>query len=339
MNIKQLLLGSALASMMFAACSSDDSGTGASSGSCDVSALPASSLSFEKTDSGCYAQGTMDAVAFATYVANYSNAGWLPVTANPSPDGQGGEYVFSKTEGTVSHTVTLTGASGAVSVVYVKTGDASSNGGALDIPVNNASTCDLATAKLPPSELAWKPTFGGSCEVSQTISLEKLQKFDTLLIAAGYEQTKISNESFRYTITKPDPVSETIDKDTLLFTYSMETFVGTFSGVTVQMTASQVLEYQLREVAQANLPSELYEKGEFTTDRDFLITGYETVNCSYFVAQLNKFGWNLKEISNYYEEYRYTGSLNYKGLTYEMELEYYENYLNDKDKYYIIISY
>lgn len=339
MNIKQTLLGCTLASFMFAACSSDDSGTGGSSGSCDVSALPASSLSFESSGDGCVAQESMDAVAFMSMVADYTNAGWLPVAANPQPNGDG-EYVFSKQDGAVSHSVTLTTTGGNVTVVYVKTGDTpQTSDPTTEVPVKNASTCDLATAKLPPSELAWKPTFGGSCEVSQTISLEKLQKFDTLLIAAGYEQTKISNESFRYTITKPDPVSETIDKDTLLFTYSMETFVGTFSGVTVQMTASQVLEYQLREVAQANLPSELYEKGEFTTDRDFLVTGYETVNSSYFVAQLNKFGWNLKEISNYSGDYRYTGSLNYKGLTYEMELEYYDNYLNDKDKYYIIISY
>jgi hypothetical protein len=336
MNIKQLLLGSALASMMFAACSSDDSGTGASSGSCDVSALPASSLSFEKTDSGCYAQGTMDAVAFATYVANYSNAGWLPVTANPSPDGQGGEYVFSKTEGTVSHTVTLTGASGAVSVVYVKTGDASSNGGALDIPVNNASTCDLATAKLPPSELAWKPTFGGSCEVSQTISLASLQKFDTLLIAAGYKQTKISNESFRYTIEKPNMVASTIDRDTLLFTYSMETFVGTFSGVTEQMTARQILAYELNEVAKAHLPEDLYALGEIYGNAFEVSSVPSAVNSTYVANQLNKYGWNLKETISSTYTVDYEGSIVYNGAVYTMELTYFV--LDSDDHYYITIE-
>ena len=336
MNIKQLLLGSALASMMFAACSSDDSGTGASSGSCDVSALPASSLSFEKTDNGCYAQGTMDAVAFATYVANYSNAGWLPVTANPSPDGQGGEYVFSKTEGTVSHTVTLTGASGAVSVVYVKTGDASSNGGALDIPVNNASTCDLATAKLPP-DLAWKPTFGGSCEVSQTISLASLQKFDTLLIAAGYEQKKLTTESFRYTIEKPNIVASTIDRDTLLFTYSMETFVGTFSGVTEPMTEKQKLGYELTEVARANLPADVFAKGRINNYGDEFYTGYipSAVNCAYVISQLNKFGWNLKEgACSSYSAIK--GSITYNGSVYTMTL-YYNDYTSG-DEYSIYIS-
>lgn len=336
MNIKQLLFGGALASLMLAACSSDDSGTGASSGSCDVSALPASSLSFEKTDNGCYAQGTMDAVAFATYVANYSNAGWLPVTANPSPDGQGGEYVFSKTEGTVSHTVTLTGASGAVSVVYVKTGDASSNGGALDIPVNNASTCDLATAKLPPSELAWKPTFGGSCEVSQTISLASLQKFDTLLIAAGYKQTKISNESFRYTIEKPNMESATVDRDTLLFTYSMETFVGTFSGVTGPMTKKQLLGYELTEVARANLPEDVFAMGKFDDYYDNFYAGDipSKVNRAYVITQLNKYGWNLKEGASYYSAIK--GSITYNGSVYTMTL-YYDDYTSG-DVYSIFIS-
>lgn len=335
MNIKQLLLGSALASMMFAACSSDDSGTGASSGSCDVSALPASSLSFEKMDSGCYAQGTMDAVAFATYVANYTNAGWLPVTANPSPDGQGGEYVFSKTEGTVSHTVTLTGASGAVSVVYVKTGDASSNGDALDIPVNNASTCDLATAKLPPSELAWKPTFGGSCEVSQTISLASLQKFDTLLIAAGYEQKKLTTESFRYTIEKPNMVASTIDRDTLLFTYSMETFVGTFSGVTEPMTETQKLGYELTEVARANLPADVFAKGRISNNGDaFQASGIPSaVNRTYAISQLNKFGWNLKEGASSYSSIY--GSITYNGTVYTMELIYYDDTAGDEYSIYI----
>lgn len=335
MNIKQLLLGSALASMMFAACSSDDSGTGASSGSCDVSALPASSLSFEKMDSGCYAQGTMDAVAFATYVANYTNAGWHPVTANPSPDGLGGEYVFSKTEGTVSHTVTLTGASGAVSVVYVKTGDASSNGDALDIPVNNASTCDLATAKLPPSELAWKPTFGGSCEVSQTISLASLQKFDTLLIAAGYEQKKLTTESFRYTIEKPNMVASTIDRDTLLFTYSMETFVGTFSGVTEPMTEKQKLGYELTEVARANLPADVFAKGKFDNDDSFYAGGIPSaVNRTYVISQLNKFGWNLKEGADSYSKIK--GSITYNGTVYTMTLYYYD--YTSGDEYSIYIS-
>ena len=127
----------------------------------------------------------------------------------------------------------------------------------------NASTCDLATAKLPPSELAWKANFAGGCDVTQTISLERLQKFDTLLIAAGYEKDIISNENFRYTKVTPNLPTGTLDKDTLFFTYTMETFSGTFSGQTVPMTDSQKLEYELREVASAKFPEGFYDNSTF----------------------------------------------------------------------------
>ena len=222
----------------------------------------------------------------------------------------------------------------------MKTGDASSNGGALDIPVNNASTCDLATAKLPPSELAWKPTFGGSCEVSQTISLASLQKFDTLLIAAGYEQKKLTTESFRYTIEKPNMVASTIDRDTLLFTYSMETFVGTFSGVTEPMTEKQKLGYELTEVARANLPADVFAKGKFDSDRDRFYVGSipSAVNSTYVVSQLNKFGWNLTEGDSYSSsDPVYYGSITYNGNVYILRMEYYD-FSYSEDSYSLAIS-
>ena len=325
-----------VAAIMLAACS-DDSSTGAPSGSCDTSALPASSLSFASSGEGCVAQESMDAVAFMSMVADYTNAGWLPVAANPQPNGDG-EYVFSKQDGAVSHSVTLTTTGGNVTVVYVKTGDTpQTSDPTTEVPVKNASTCDLATAKLPPSELAWKPTFGGSCEVSQTISLASLQKFDTLLIAAGYEQKKLTTESFRYTIEKPNMVASTIDRDTLLFTYSMETFVGTFSGVTEPMTEKQKLGYELTEVARANLPADVFAKGRINNYGDEFYTGYipSAVNCAYVISQLNKFGWNLKEgACSSYSAIK--GSITYNGSIYTMTL-YYNDYTSG-DEYSIYIS-
>ena len=324
-----------VAAIMLAACS-DDSSTGGPSGSCDTSALPASSLSFASSGEGCVAQESMDAVAFMSMVADYTNAGWLPVAANPQPNGDG-EYVFSKQDGAVSHSVTLTTTGGNVTVVYVKTGDTpQTSDPTTEVPVKNASTCDLATAKLPPSELAWKPTFGGSCEVSQTISLASLQKFDTLLIAAGYKQTKISNESFRYTIEKPNMVASTIDRDTLLFTYSMETFVGTFSGVTEQMTARQILAYELNEVAKAHLPEDLYALGEIYGNAFEVSSVPSAVNSTYVANQLNKYGWNLKETISSSYTVDYEGSIVYNGAVYTMELTYVD--LDSEDHYYITIE-
>lgn len=208
-----------------------------------------------------------------------------------------------------------------------------STGDPTHVPQVNASTCDLATAKLPASELAWKPNFAGNCEVTQTISLENLQKFDTLLIAAGYEKEIISNQDFRYTIVKTDPVAETIDKDTLFFTYAMETFSGTFSGVTNPMTQDQKLEYEFTEVAKANLPQKIFERGHYSKSGglpSFSGTGHGSVNRTDFVTQLNKFGWNLTD-SPYSTQviHRYTGSITYNGTVYTMMLDYY-----DDDKYY-----
>ena len=322
-----------VAAIMLAACS-DDSSTGASSGSCDTSALPASSLSFASSGEGCVAQESMDAVAFMSMVADYTNAGWLPVAANPQPNGDG-EYVFSKQDGAVSHSVTLTTAGENVTVVYVKTGDTQQTSDpTTEVPVKNASTCDLATAKLPPSELAWKPTFGGSCEVSQTISLEKLQKFDTLLIAAGYEQTKISNETFRYTIEAPNMESATVDRDTLLFTYSMETFVGTFSGVTGPMTKKQLLGYELTEVARANLPEDVFARGKFDDYYDNFYAGDipSKVDRAYVITQLNKYGWNLKKGASSYSS---IGSITYNGTVYTLTLYYFDHASGDEYSIYI----
>lgn len=334
MNIKQTLLGCTLASFMFAACSSDDSGTGGSSGSCDVSALPASSLSFESTGDGCVAESSMDAVAFMSMVADYTNAGWLPVAANAQPNGDG-EYSFSKQDGAVSHSVTLTTTGGNVVVVYVKTGDKSTDSGT-NPSTPNASTCDLATAKLPPSELAWKPTFAGGCEVSQTIALDKLQKFDTLLIAAGYEQTKISNESFRYTNFVEDPVAGTVERDTLFFAYTMETFVGTFSGTVTPMSESRKLEIELLDVASANLPQELFVQGDYYGG-SFSIVAESKENRGKFVSTLIQYGWIMLDDGNSGTTYLYKGSKTYNGHNYSLDLHYRE-YSTGYDSFTITIE-
>ena len=101
------------------------------------------------------------------------------------------------------------------------------------IPVaSNASKCDLATQKLPASSLAWQPTFSGGCEAQQQIALDEMLKFDTLLIAAGFQKEELVQESYRYVRETPDYTMLVAVNDTLAFTYMMGTFVGNFHSVT-----------------------------------------------------------------------------------------------------------
>lgn len=98
--------------------------------------------------------------------------------------------------------------------------------------VSNASKCDLATQKLPASSLAWQPTFSGGCEAQQQIALDEMLKFDTLLIAAGFQKEELVQESYRYVRETPDYTTLVAVNDTLAFTYMMGTFVGNFHSVT-----------------------------------------------------------------------------------------------------------
>ena len=134
-------------------------------------------------------------------------------------------------------------------------------------------------------------------------------------------------------------VASTIDRDTLLFTYSMETFVGTFSGVTEPMTETQKLGYELTEVARANLPADVFAKGRINDYGDKFYVGYipSAVNRAYVISQLNKFGWNLKvETDSYSSIESIEGSITYNGSVYTMNLYYYD--YTSGDEYSIYIS-
>ena len=203
------------------------------------------------------------------------------------------------------------------------------NAASTESPQTNASTCDLATAKLPPSELAWKANFAGGCDVTQTISLESLQKFDTLLTAAGYEKNIISNENFRYTKVTPNLPAGTLDKDTLFFTYIMETFAGTFSGKTVPMTDSQKLEYELREVALATFPEGFCDNGRFENTSISSTSSFSsTSECSgtdkTVVSLFEEKGWAMNFVHEYPDgdRYDYDGTISYNGTTYKIYLQY-----------------
>lgn len=122
-----------------------------------------------------------------------------------------------------------------------------------NLQVSNASQCDLATQRLPASSLAWQPTFSGGCEVSQQIPLDELLKFDTLLIAAGYEKEELVQESYRYARKKQDSNSSVAFNDTLLFTYKMGTFVGNF------YSKKDLMSYYVTLACPILIPSSLFE--------------------------------------------------------------------------------
>ena len=115
----------------------------------------------------------------------------------------------------------------------------------------------------------------------------------------------------------------------------METFVGTFSGVTEPMTETQKLGYELTEVARANLPADVFAKGRISNNGDaFQASGIPSaVNRTYVISQLNKFGWNLKEGASSYSSIY--GSITYNGSVYTMELIYYDYTAGDEYSIYI----
>ena len=114
-------------------------------------------------------------------------------------------------------------------------------------PFDCASKCDLATQKLPASSLAWQPTFSGGCEAQQQIALDEMLKFDTLLIAAGFQKEELVQESYRYVRETPDYTTLVAVNDTLAFTYMMGTFVGNFHSVTSPLD-EKVLQERFRSL-------------------------------------------------------------------------------------------
>lgn len=288
------------ATTVLVACSSDDSSTGSSSGSCDTSALPSSSLSFESTAQGCSAQSSMDAVAFTNYIADYTNAGWLPVTASPTADG--GTYTFSKQDGSVSHSVTLSSAAGTVTVVYVKSGDGSSNNGDSGSGKTNASTCDLATQSLPASQLAWQPTFAGGCEVAQEFALADLQTLDDELIEAGFEKNALSDESYRYTRLRLDAAAyhELAYRDTLAFTYTMGTFVGTFKNAELPLgdVGYIVVNYLTPFIPEEDMPKFYFMYTDGYTRMGYVSGGSKIGTKENFIEKMKEIGFKLSLTSD-----------------------------------------
>lgn len=124
-----------------------------------------------------------------------------------------------------------------------------------DVPPANASQCDLATAKLPASALAWQPTFAGGCEVTQQFPLAELQALDQQLIAMGYEKKALTQESYIYSLNNNDFDNMKVYNDTLRFTYASEFFSGNFDAAERAMTQDEVQKLAILDACPTLLPA------------------------------------------------------------------------------------
>lgn len=188
--------------------------------------------------------------------------------------------------------------------------------------VSNASKCDLATQKLPASSLAWQPTFSGGCEVSQQIALDELLKFDTLLIAAGYEKKELTQSSYRYTLETPNIETATSINDTLEFTYMQGTFAGFFRSATSAIDKVTMKKILVKQACPSLIPETVFEKdvcisvdnkGEIAPE-SFLILK----EASSLLSDLKNYGW-ICEIEN---GMLYTCNVNHNGNLYSLQYIY-----------------
>lgn len=202
-----------------------------------------------------------------------------------------------------------------------------SSGGGADSPLGNsqyanASQCELATQRLPPSSLAWQPSFSGGCEVSQLIAVADLQKFDTLLIAKGYEKKELVQGSYRYTLETPNIETATSINDTLEFTYMQGTFAGFFRSATSAIDKVTMKKILVKQACPSLIPETVFEKdvcisvdnkGEIAPE-SFLILK----EASSLLSDLKNYGWTC----NIENGMLYTCNVNYNGNLYSLQYIY-----------------
>ena len=187
----------------------------------------------------------------------------------------------------------------------------------------NASKCDLATQKLPASSLAWQTTFGGGCEVTQQFALNELEKFDTLLIAAGYQKKELTQGTYRYVLETLNVETTSSTNDTLEFSYLQGTFAGFFRSATNQITKQALKIALTTQACPVLIPESLFGK-QVCGKADNL--GTITVASFYYTpkdeaklaSDLNSSGW----ICNVASASSYTCTANYGGNSYSLRFEY-----------------
>ena len=212
-------------------------------------------------------------------------------------------------------------------VAMIACSESPSSGGGADSPLGNsqyanASQCELATQRLPPSSLAWQPSFSGGCEVSQLIAVADLQKFDTLLIAKGYEKKELVQGSYRYTLETPNVETATSINDTLEFTYMQGTFAGFFRSATSAIDKVTMKKILVKQACPSLIPETVFEKdvcisvdnkGEIAPE-SFLILK----EASSLLSDLKNYGW-ICEIEN---SMLYTCNVNHNGNLYSLQYIY-----------------
>lgn len=145
---------------------------------------------------------------------------------------------------------------------------------------NNASQCDMATARLPASSLAWQPTFAGGCEVTQQFPLDELNALDQQIVAMGFVKNAITQESYVYTYNYKDYDNLIAYNDTLRFTYAAGFFSGNFISAQQTITQEEIQKEQEalnKEFMLESCPTLLPEK---TFDKDLCTEYVKTENPS-----------------------------------------------------------
>ena len=145
---------------------------------------------------------------------------------------------------------------------------------------NNASQCDIATARLPASSLAWQPTFAGGCEVTQQFPLDELNALDQQIVAMGFEKNAITQESYIYTYNYKDYDNLVTYNDTLRFTYAAGFFSGNFFSEQQAITQEELNKLQeeankafLLEACAALLPAGTLNGGSHDECTEYVETG------------------------------------------------------------------
>lgn len=125
--------------------------------------------------------------------------------------------------------------------------------------IANASNCPLATQRLPASPIAWQPTLGGSCEAAQMLELADLESLTNQLKASGWIEKQQMQGMYSYTNELMDVPSGTVTRDTLMFTYTMGGFAGTFRSTTAPFSDREKTTYLVAAYCPILLPPSFFD--------------------------------------------------------------------------------
>ena len=122
-------------------------------------------------------------------------------------------------------------------------------------------------------------------------------KFDTLLIASGFQKEELVQESYRYVRDASDYTTFISVNDTLTFTYTMGTFVGNFRSVTAPMSDRDLQKKFVTSACPVLLPPEALSRNKVcssVTENGIVfvnsVSTYKSLD--EIESDLAKYGWS-----------------------------------------------